>query len=156
NRQIRTEEVNAYSLNLDVTKATSAKNKIFYGFEYVLNDVNSKGINENLVTNESSIGPARYPQATWQSIGIYLNNQYKFTEKTLLQSGLRYNQFLLNADFDTTFYPFPFTEAKLNDGALTGSVGIVHRPNEKWVISTNLATAFRSPNVDDVGKVFDS
>lgn len=156
NRQIRTEEVNAYSLNLDVTKATSAKNKIFYGFEYVLNDVNSKGINENIVTNESSIGPARYPQATWQSIGIYLNNQYKFTEKTLLQSGLRYNQFLLNADFDTTFYPFPFTEAKLNDGALTGSVGIVHRPNEKWVISTNLATAFRSPNVDDVGKVFDS
>lgn len=156
NRQIRTEEVNAYSLNLDVTKATSAKNKIFYGFEYVLNNVNSNGINENIVTNESSIGPARYPQATWQSIGIYLNNQYKFTEKTLLQSGLRYNQFLLNADFDTTFYPFPFTEAKLNDGALTGSVGVVHRPNEKWVISTNLATAFRSPNVDDVGKVFDS
>lgn len=156
NRQIRTEEVNAYSLNLDVTKATSAKNKIFYGFEYVLNDVNSNGINENIVTNESSIGPARYPQATWQSIGIYLNNQYKLTENTLLQSGLRYNQFLLNADFDTTFYPFPFTEAKLNDGALTGSVGVVHRPNEKWVISTNLATAFRSPNVDDVGKVFDS
>jgi hemoglobin/transferrin/lactoferrin receptor protein len=156
NRQIRTEEVNAYSLNMDVTKATSEKNKMFYGFEYVLNDVNSIGVNENIVTNESAIGPARYPQATWQSIGIYLNNQYKFTEKTLLQSGLRYNQFLLNAAFDTTFYPFPFTEATLNDGALTGSVGVVCRPNERWVISTNLATAFRSPNVDDMGKVFDS
>jgi len=156
NRQIRIEEVVAYSANIDVTKATSAKNKIFYGVEYVLNDVNSEGINKNILTNESVTGPARYPKATWQSYGIYLNNQYKFTEKTLIQSGLRYNQFVLNADFDTQFYPFPFTEAKLNNGALTGSIGMVHRPTNKWVISTNLATAFRSPNVDDVGKVFDS
>jgi hemoglobin/transferrin/lactoferrin receptor protein len=69
---------------------------------------------------------------------------------------LRYNQFILKADFDTTFYPFPFSEANLNDGSLTGSAGIVFRPTEKWVISSNVATAFRSPNVDDVGKVFDS
>lgn len=156
NRQIRIEEVTAYSVNIDATKATSGQNKIFYGVEYVLNDVNSIGINENIVTNESANGPARYPQANWQSLGIYFNNQYKFTEKTLLQSGLRYNQFLLDATFDTTFYPFPFTEASLNDGALTGSVGVVHRPDEKWVLSSNVATAFRAPNVDDLGKVFDS
>lgn len=156
NRQIRIEEVTAYSVNIDATKATSGQNKIFYGVEYVLNDVNSIGINENIVTNESANGPARYPQANWQSLGIYFNNQYKFTEKTLLQSGLRYNQFLLDATFDTTFYPFPFMEASLNDGAFTGSVGVVHRPDEKWVLSSNVATAFRAPNVDDLGKVFDS
>ena len=156
NRQIRIEEVTAYSVNIDATKATSGQNKIFYGIEYVLNDVNSIGINENILTNESANGSARYPQATWQSLGIYFNNQYKFTEKTLLQSGLRYNQFLLDTTFDTTFYPFPFTEASLNNGALTGSVGVVHRPDEKWVLSSNVATAFRAPNVDDLGKVFDS
>lgn len=156
NREVRTEKVNAYSFNTDFTKSTSTKNKIFYGFEYVLNDVNSTGVNENIVDNTSQAGPARYPQATWQSIGIYLNDQYKISEKTLFQAGLRYNQFVLKADFDTTFYPFPFTEATLNNGSLTGSAGIVFRPTEKWVISSNVATAFRSPNVDDVGKVFDS
>jgi hemoglobin/transferrin/lactoferrin receptor protein len=155
-REIRTEKVNAYSFNTDFTKATSTKNKIFYGLEYVLNDVNSTGVNENIVDVTSQNGPARYPQATWQSIGIYLNDQYKISDKTLFQAGLRYNQFILKADFDTTFYPFPFTEANLNNGSLTGSAGIVFRPTEKWVISSNVATAFRSPNVDDVGKVFDS
>jgi hemoglobin/transferrin/lactoferrin receptor protein len=74
----------------------------------------------------------------------------------LLQVGLRYNQFVLDVDFDTTFYPFPFTEAKINNNALTGSLGIVYRPTAKWVISSNIASAFRSPNVDDLGKVFDS
>ena len=156
NREVRTEKVNAYSFNTDFTKSTSTKNKIFYGFEYVLNDVNSTGVNENIVDDISQDGPARYPQATWQSIGVYLNDQYKISEKTLFQAGLRYNQFVLKADFDTTFYPFPFTEANLNNGSLTGSAGIVFRPTEKWVISSNVATAFRSPNVDDVGKVFDS
>ena len=156
NREIRIEKVNAYSLNIDFTKATGASNKVFYGFEYVLNDVNSTGINEDIVVGSSTVGPARYPQATWQSIGVYMNDQYKISEKTLLQAGLRYNQFILKADFDTTFYPFPFTEANIDNGSLTGSAGIVFRPTDKWVISSNAATAFRSPNVDDVGKVFDS
>jgi hemoglobin/transferrin/lactoferrin receptor protein len=39
---------------------------------------------------------------------------------------------------------------------LTGSIGGVYRPSDSWVISANFATAFRSPNVDDMGKVFDS
>jgi hemoglobin/transferrin/lactoferrin receptor protein len=156
NREIRIEKVNAYSMNTDFTKATGARNKVFYGFEYVLNDVNSTGINEDIVVGSSAVGPARYPQATWQSIGVYVNDQYKISEKTLLQAGLRYNQFILKADFDTTFYPFPFTEANIDNGSLTGSAGIVFRPTDKWVISSNAATAFRSPNVDDVGKVFDS
>ncbi len=156
NREIRLEKVNAYSINTDFTKATSAKNKLFYGLEYVLNDVNSTGINENIAAQTSAVGPSRYPQAMWESYAVYLNNQYKFSEKAVLQAGLRYNQFLLDAAFDTTFYPFPFTEANLNNGALTGSVGVVYRPTKQWVISSNIATAFRSPNVDDVGKVFDS
>jgi hemoglobin/transferrin/lactoferrin receptor protein len=156
NREIRTEKVNAYSFNTDFTKATGASNKVFYGFEYVLNDVNSTGINEDIVVGSSTVGPARYPQSTWQSIGVYMNDQYKISERTLFQAGLRYNQFILKADFDTTFYPFPFTEANIDNGSLTGSAGIVFRPTDKWVISSNVATAFRSPNVDDVGKVFDS
>lgn len=156
NREIRNEKVNAYSFNADFIKFSNTKNKIFYGFEYVLNDVNSTGINENIVSETSTIGPARYPQATWQSIGVYFNNQYKFSDRILLQAGLRYNQFILMADFDTTFYPFPFSEANIDNGSLTGSAGLVFSPTDDWIISSNFATAFRSPNVDDVGKVFDS
>lgn len=156
NREIRTEKVNAYSINIDFSKAIALTHKAYYGVEYVLNDVNSTGINQNIVAGTSQVGPSRYPQATWQSIGVFLNNQYLVTDKTSLQAGLRYNKYILKADFDTTFYPFPFTEANIDNGSLTGSAGIVFRPTDKWLISSNIATAFRSPNVDDVGKVFDS
>jgi hemoglobin/transferrin/lactoferrin receptor protein len=155
-RADRVEEVAAYSANLDLVKVTGAKNKVFYGFEYVMNDVNSTGMDVDISTGVGENGPSRYPQSTWQSIAAYVSDQYKFSERFLMQAGLRYNQFILDANFDTTFYPFPFTSTIINSGALTGSLGAVYRPTSDWVLSANLATAFRSPNVDDMGKIFDS
>ncbi len=155
-RETRTENVDAYSSNLDFSKSLSRKSKLFYGAEYVYNDVKSTGINTNIDTNISEKGASRYPNSNWSSLGIYTSNQYDFSKKWVLQSGLRYNFYSLNATFDTTFYPLPFTQAKINDGALTGSLGLIFRPQEDWLLSTNFSTAFRSPNVDDVGKIFDS
>ncbi len=42
-RNIREEAVNALSFNLDLEKNLSTKTKLFYGFEYIYNKVNSKG-----------------------------------------------------------------------------------------------------------------
>lgn len=156
NREVRTENVAAYSVNLDFTKKIGAKNTLFYGTEFVLNEIQSAGLIQNIQTGTSTKGPARYPEANWTSIAIYVNDLHKVNKKFSIQSGLRYNQFQLNADFDTTFYSFPFTKANINNGALTGSFGFVYKPQKTWVINSNFGTAFRSPNVDDVGKVFDS
>ncbi len=155
-REIRIEKVDAYSFNLDFNKKIFTRHKLFYGFEYVYDKVKSKGVSQDILTSFEVAGPARYPKSNWQSIGIYVNDSFQVSEKTVISSGLRYNQYVLNAEFDTTFYPFPFTKAKLNDGALTGSLGVVHKPNSSLILSSNFSTAFRSPNVDDVGKVFDS
>lgn len=156
NRETRIEKVDAFSANLDFIKSIGKKNNLFYGFEIVTNDVTSIGINEDITSGVSMQGATRYPQSTWASYGVYVLDQHKLSEKFNLQAALRYNQYKLNAVFDTTFYPFPFSKAELNNGALTGSLGFVYRPTDKWIISMNASTAFRSPNVDDVGKVFDS
>jgi len=155
-RHIRTEKVDAYSVNIDFNKTIGRRHKIFYGVETVQNNVTSTGIDKNISTGVEVSGPSRYPQSTWASYSAYASEQLRVSDKFLLQTGLRYNQYILDAEFDTTFYPFPFKTANLNNGALTGSIGFVCRPTDKWVISANVATAFRSPNVDDVGKVFDS
>lgn len=158
NREIREEYVDAYSVNADFTKITSSNNTVFYGVEYVLNDVSSVGTDENIDTGVLMPGPARYPNSSWTSIAAYINDEYRVGEKVSLQAGLRYNHFILDSDFSNNldFYPFPFTEAEIDNGALTGSLGAVYRPTDTWVIKTNFGTAFRAPNVDDVGKVFDS
>jgi hemoglobin/transferrin/lactoferrin receptor protein len=155
-RHTRMEKVIAISANLDFNKSLGEKHKLFYGLEAVQNDVDSRGIDKNILTGAEIPGPSRYPEATWNSYAAYLNYQFKVFEKFLIAAGARYNQYELNALFDTTFYPFPYTRTQKSTGALTGSLGAVYRPDATWIISINGATGFRSPNVDDAGKVFDS
>lgn len=157
-RNTNTENVEAYSANLDLVKSIGEKHTLYYGAEYVLNKVDSKGEITDISTRNSDIGPARYPIASWSSMAIYLNDEYRLSDKISIQGGLRYNFFQLKADFSNNleFYPFPFSKANVNNGALTGSIGGVYHPTKDWSIKANFGTAFRSPNVDDIGKIFDS
>lgn len=157
-REIREENVSALSLNLDLNKKLSGINQLFYGVELIQNDVDSKGKIENLSNGSLSQGSSRYPNSIWRSAALYLGDEHQLTEKHTLSVGLRYNYFDLEADFSNNlpFYPLPFREADLQNDALSGSLGWVYRPNAKWIIRSNLSTAFRAPNVDDIGKIFDS
>lgn len=155
-RYNRFEEVDAISANFDFTKALTENDRLNYGVEAVYDIVESTGIDENVITGEEIVGPSRYPQSDWASYAAYMTYDHKFSSKFDMSGGLRYNHYILNAAFDTTFYPFPFTKAKLNKGAITGSIGFVYNPAEKFSLGFNASTGFRSPNVDDLGKVFDS
>ncbi|MGB0429276.1 MAG: TonB-dependent receptor [Bacteroidia bacterium] len=150
------EQVNAYSSNIDFEKHINNKSKIFYGFEYVFNKVNSTGTIIDISNNQTSQGLSRYPKSTWNSAALYLSNEYKINEKTTIQSGIRYNKFIINSTFDTSTFALPFTTAYLNQAAITGSIGATYRPNATLILKSGYGTAFRAPNVDDIGKVFDS
>ena len=156
NRIRRIEKVNAYSWNLDLKKLLGEKHQFFYGTDIVINDVNSSATIEDINTGENKKGAARYPNSLWQSYAGYLSYHYKAAPKVLIQAGIRYNQFVLDSQFDTSFYSLPFTVVNIGNQAITGSVGARYNPNKKWTLSANLASGFRSPNVDDVGKIFDS
>jgi hemoglobin/transferrin/lactoferrin receptor protein len=150
------ERVSAYSAGLDLSKKLN-KATVFYGLEYVYNMVNSEGKQTNINTGNSEGDISRYPDgATWQSMAAYGSLQYKLSEDFSFQGGLRYNHILLKASFEGPYYDFPFTEADINTGAFTGSAGFAWQASEILGWKINFGTAFRAPNVDDVGKVFDS
>ena len=150
------ENVDAYSTNLDFEK-DFGNDKLFYGAEYVLDVVNSTGTSRNILTNEKGQNASRYPDgAIWQSLAAYSSFNWKLNENLNLQSGLRYNHISIKADFPSNTYNFPFDNANSNTGALTGSAGLSWQQNEKIAWKLNLSTAFRAPNIDDIGKIFDS
>lgn len=158
NLRSREEQVDAFSLNLDLKKRLSAYHKLFYGIEFLQNDVRSVGSSLNLNSQEITAVASRYPNSSWASYAAYLNHEWEISTELTSQIGVRYNQFVINSDFrpNLEFYPLPFEEANINQGNLTGSMGFVYRPSESWKWRLNFGTAFRAPNVDDIGKVFDS
>ena len=158
-RQVREESVDAISFNLDLEKNISPKTTIFYGLEYLYNGIGSKGQEENIDTNTSIPTVTRYPDgATWQSLAGYASLKYKPSSKFVFQSGLRYNQVYAKADFteNNAYLNLPFNKAEVNTGALTGTAGVTWSPSKMIQWKLNASTAFRAPNIDDIGKVFDS
>jgi hemoglobin/transferrin/lactoferrin receptor protein len=158
-KDIRKEAVDAFSFNADFEKILSPKTDLFYGLEYVFNKVASSGEVLNIETNETEPTVSRYPDgSTWQSMAAYANVKFKPSDKFILQSGLRYNYILMHADYtaNNQFLNLPFDESDLNFGALTGSAGVSWIPTNMIQWRLNFSTAFRAPNIDDIGKVFDS
>jgi len=151
------EKVDALSVNLDFENKKIGALNLYYGAEYVFNKVNSVGSVRNIETNEVQETASRYPDgSTWQTLAGYVNAEYRLKPNLSLLSGIRYSQVWVDATFDTTFYPFPFDKADIVTGALTGSLGMSWFPREDLQVTLNGSTGFRAPNIDDIGKIFDS
>ena len=158
-RNTTEESVNAISFNLDLEKQLGSKTELFYGVEYVYNKIKSEGNTYNIETNETANAVSRYPDGSdWQSMAAYTSLKYKPNPKFVFQTGVRYNHIISNADFteNNQFLNLPFNESKINAGAFTGTAGISWIPNETIQWKLNASSAFRAPNMDDIGKVFDS
>lgn len=153
----QTESVAAISTNIDFTKTINANNDLFYGLEFVHNKVGSFADRINITNGNYEKVATRYPDnSTWASYGAYISYKNNFAKKFSFTTGGRYNYITIEAPFDTTFFKFPFTKANLQAGAFTTNAGLVFRPSEKWKINLNASTGFRVPNIDDIGKVFES
>jgi hemoglobin/transferrin/lactoferrin receptor protein len=156
----QTEKVGIWSVNLDFDKSPAGKKSlIYYGSEYVRNNIRSTADTRNILTDETFPAGSRYPNGKniYNSIAIYGGYKYNISPSLTVSTGARYNYVSLNSVIaDNSFYNFPFTTIDTRNSAVTGALGTVFRPDVKTELSLNLSTGFRAPNLDDMGKVFES
>lgn len=155
----RLEHVQIVSLNNDYDKSLKNQQLLFYGLEMNYNNVISTGEETNINTGETNKVSTRYPDGSniYLSGGAYLTYKKNFVSSPLtFIGGARISHTSLNSQIeDTSFYNLPYTEIKFNHWATTGSLGFVYHPRN-WQVHLNLSSGFRSPNLDDAAKIFDS
>lgn len=153
----QTETVDALSFNLDLDKKLGDKTTLYYGAEVVQNTVGSVANKVTIATGVEEPTTTRYPNgSTWKEYGAYASLKHKLSPKLIMNMGARYSYYAITVDFDTTMFPFPFVHAENKNGALNGSLGLVYSPDKTWQMYFNFSTGFRAPNIDDIGKVFES
>lgn len=158
NLKHRNENVNSVSTNLDFEKFVSEHSSLFYGLEFVYNKIGSRGVTKNISNGTIEAAPSRYPDgSTWQSLAAYLSYKKNIKSKLTVQTGLRYNYIVLDADLEANnaFYNLSFNKTKIETAAVTGFAGLSWLPSNKISWRLNASTAFRAPNIDDIGKIFD-
>jgi hemoglobin/transferrin/lactoferrin receptor protein len=154
----RVEDLKILTLNLDMAKEIG-KHELRYGLEGWYNTVASSAFTKDIVTGEETALDTRYASggATMSSLAAYITHTWEINDRLVLNDGLRFSYVGLTAKFtDTTFFNFPFKDAKQKNGALTGNVGLIYMPSATCRISALVSTGFRAPNVDDLSKVFES
>ena len=165
-RITRSEGVDVFSLNGDFSVPLTKDNDriLSYGLELTHNNVNStpKGetleVNGNQITGISNTFPvqSRYADggSTYTSMAAYLNYRQDISEKSTLNTGVRFTDTYLNAKWiDDTFITLPDNDIYLANSAFTATLGYIYRPAQNWQVNGVLSSGFRSPNIDDVGKV---
>jgi len=153
----REENLDIFTINLDFGKNFNKKTELFYGFEADFNKVNSLGSSEDLLSGETKQIASRYPDgSSYKSVAGYYSFKYNFNKKFIFQVGSRFTVTQMKGEFDPGFYNFPFDGFNMQNSALNGNLGIVWHPTKDWQINIHASTGFRSPNIDDVAKVFDS
>ena len=165
-RSYQFENVDVYSINGDFTTNfdTDISRNFGYGFEVAYNDVNSTSIGEVLdVVGNQIIGvkdyyqvQTRYPDggSSYLSSAIYASYRQDIGKKSTLNTGIRLTNTILNAKWvDTTYMTLPDMDIRNRNTAVTATVGYVYIPNVNWKVNGVLSSGFRSPNIDDIGKI---
>jgi hemoglobin/transferrin/lactoferrin receptor protein len=163
-RSYQEEDVHIGSLNIDFVKDIKStfkrrkeEKRFLYGLEANYNRVNSMAYDENILTGEiDNNGVTRYPDggSDMTMVAAYFSYRQRFKEKINMTAGLRYSHVMLASRFvDTTNIELPYASINSNLSALTGSISMIWEVGNNWYINGIASTAFRSPNVDDFGKI---
>jgi hemoglobin/transferrin/lactoferrin receptor protein len=165
-RYYRNENVDVLSLNGDFfVPLTNDDTRILsYGFEVTHNKVNSDAVGKTLdVQNNTIVGfndeftvQSRYPDggSSYTSMAAYANYRQDISKKVTLNTGLRFINTHLSALWtDSTFFNLQDSDISLNNSATTATVGLAYKPSAQWQLNSVISSGFRSPNIDDIGKI---
>jgi hemoglobin/transferrin/lactoferrin receptor protein len=155
----RVEKVKVWGFNATARKKWQA-NEITFGVDGQLNDLKSAATRTNLNTGAVTALDSRYPDGKnkMNYFGVFVQHLYKFSnEKLVLNDGIRFHAVNLSSSIlNNSFFKLPDTVFKQNNTAFSGNIGLVYNPKKDTRISLSLSTGFRTPNIDDLAKVFES
>jgi hemoglobin/transferrin/lactoferrin receptor protein len=153
------ERVGIVSIDADAYKKLS-RHEINYGVEAYLDDVRSTACISNINTSDRTPADTRYPDGknTMNTFAAYAQDKFSLIPGQLfLNAGLRYNYSVLESTFtEQSLFAFPFDNAEQKSGAFSGTAGLLWMPGSNTRLTLNVSTGFRTPNIDDLSKVFDS
>ena len=158
NKDYRFEEVDLFGVNLDLLNEGKSS-ELHVGVESYYNKVGSTSYRNHIATNVRSAIATRYSDGptNMANDAFYAQHTQFLRGNWVLNSGLRLNNVLLNANFkDTALMHFPFTDANQNNTALTGNLGMAYNGADGFRVAFGISSGFRAPNVDDLTKVFDT
>jgi hemoglobin/transferrin/lactoferrin receptor protein len=156
----RTENIDVIGYNVAL-RHKDDRHELTIGTDGQFNLLKSDAHKTDIFTGAETKIDTRYPDGknNMNLFGSFFQHTLKFAEgKVVINDGLRFNYTTLHSTLVDTAIQFniPVTDLKQANKALTGNLGVAFMPSDELRLTANLSSGFRSPNFDDMTKVFES
>lgn len=163
-RTFQKEAVDVFSINTDFKVRLTKNRDLYYGLEFTHNDVTSNAygkileVQNNTIIgfNETTIVQSRYPDggSSYTTSAAYANYRQDIHKKMTLNTGGRFTYTKLKAEFiDQTYISLPLNMLELDNSSFTANLGLTYKPTDLTRFNAVISSGFRSPNIDDIGKI---
>lgn len=149
------ENVDIASINLDFSKKLR-NHSLNYGLEGIINWVGSNAVQWNIVSGKVTNAKTRYPDGGSQtgSYSLYAQDIWEVSKDlAYINLGARYSYNTISATVNDTSRKYGSFE--ISNSAYSFNAGLSLLPTKNNKIALNISSGYRTPNLDDVSKIFD-
>ena len=93
---------------------------------------------------------ASVPDGRFDNYGGYAQSEWYLHPRWTLSAGGRYTHYRYRTDFGPRTPTANFTSKKVDDDAVSGSVGLMYEPIRDLHVTANVANGYREPNAQDL------
>ena len=161
NLDTQQEDVDVVSITADLHKFLNDEEtiEVNYGAEYNYNQLTSTAFRQDITTTEPlESALTRYPSggSSTSNVAAYALAKRQFSKWDLF-GGMRYSSNGLRVKYlrsDGLPWPENFYDGvHTRNNALSWSIGATTHSFDGWKVSSQISSAFRSPNIDDLAKI---
>jgi hemoglobin/transferrin/lactoferrin receptor protein len=157
-RENRLENVSVAAINT-LLKLKLRYGELLYGTESNYDQVKSSAFRNNINSGVMEVLDTRYPNGqnyTFKN-DIFVTYNETFSEKTKWNSGIRLGYSILKSTLkNNSFLELPFSSIHQKNKSYSANIGIIHKPSSEVSLIANLSSGYRTPNIDDLAKIFES
>lgn len=157
-RTNRIEDVDVATVSADLYKQSGA-HTWEGGVDGALNFLHTQAYSNQLLTNERKALDTRYPlgKNRMHQGEFFLQHRYEHTPALQFSEGMRAGYSYLYSEFKEQPW-FPFLNEPVTQRNFTYSLhwDVTYRASRNLMLTGIIQSGFRTPNIDDMGKVFDS
>ncbi|MEL6824328.1 MAG: TonB-dependent receptor, partial [Calditrichota bacterium] len=150
------DDTKTFGTSLQLT-SNLGRHVLNYGLESYNDRVESGSFDTDPLSNAITLNSrGRYPDdASYNSLGYFLQDEWYPSDRVLLVGGLRYSSF--NTEFDVADAAGNGLQTiEQSFESLTGNIGLVYKFTSSWSASMNAGQGFRAPNLSDLAKLGES
>lgn len=157
----RNESVDIVSLSSDWMKLIG-NHHLHAGIDGALQFLSSTAYCTDIDTGERGSLDTRYPDGNnrMHNIDLFFSHRWEINPQLTFSAGVRVGYSALRSEFiSAEFFPFlsrQVGKVRQDNPTYSLSAGITYNPTHRWKVAFSVSTGYRVPNIDDVGKVFDS